>query len=706
MQVRYKNKTEPQFFPKQQSEINSIQGNSAVDKLVEDILHYEDKINNISQNINLKNKNNQEMIDNITRDVEKNNSRINLLEKFIEAEEEELGNFIQKKEEEKENINKLIGDLEQEMLNLKKLNENENIISELIKSVNEEMKVYEKDLERLGDKKKKIEKELNEFSIKKEALIDTISMLREEKENTQGDLVNLISKKESLEEIINVNNFSFFKGTNYSQEFTSSVNSLKSIELYNNEINLLDRNKLAQALYECLTEMFTFEISNRCLINSISTSKFLFKIDKLGFESLVKRSMDNYKEGKGLFNVDDFFFLITKKIYDLIYSTGAENRSFLKELNVEKLRIFLKHFFKVQYYEHIISYKINFLNKEYKLIKKDKQLTISDINNKTNQNLKKLDEIENKENELKNKVDCLLERTDDNGFKLSAIKECDRKLKLLIDNKTNLNVEIYSTKSKTKKRKETYYTQSLQISKINEELKWRKLEVENKLEKIISHNKEQIIIYRNKIAEKFQDIKSIIRARKDCYIDFSKTSNTVTKYIDKINHTFKDNQVEGNISPLKITSVKRLFSPERNKPIFEASRNLNEKIEKNNSEDNITDSGGNRSGSKNFRHLRSISQNEILLTPYMQTDIEKNKTHSRNSSMSKNSLFKDKNLNENLEKQKMKECVNKIKNQIEEVNHYKENDCKILEKVKFLFFNFKKFRFNLYLKAPSAIKEW
>jgi hypothetical protein len=739
-------------------DISPSQRNSPVDKLVEEILYLEDKINQISDSQICKNKSNQELLDNITRDIEKNNSRISLLQKFIEAEEEEINNFIQKKEEERDGINSLIKDLESEILNLKSLSEDGKINSDLFKLLNDDIKNLEKDLYKLQEKKIKLKKDLLEYEMKKDSCKESIIMLREEKNLIESELINLISKKESLEEIINVNNFSFFKGTQNSIDLTlTSVNSLKSIELYYNEINILEKNKLSSCLFETLIEMFTFEISNRYLTTSTSsyanTNNFLLKIDKLSFESLIKRSLDNYREGKGLFNVDDFFYLITKKIYDLLYTSGPENKLFLKELNVEKLRIFLKHFFKVQYYEQVIKTKLNFTNKEYKCIRKDKQLTLSDLESKIINCSKKLDEFEKKEKEMKSSMQELMEQTDENGVKLSALRDCDKKMKQLVDTKTNINIEIYSNKSKNKKRRENYILQIEEIKKINEELSDRKREVEECLENLSLKTKEQIIPIRNKIAEKFQEIKMLIRCKKDNSSNRSSSSTSredmhflqdlnknsemsevVSKYIDQINLTFKDNNIDGHISPLKITSVKRIFSknnsnsknssnsqmnspkktnPEKSnishlsnsnfKKISETSRNfvLNQKLEKNHSEDNIASERGSSvakksNTSKNFSkntpgHVRSISQcaNELTNKNYIQTDINSNthKIHSRNNSdYSNSSLFKPKQIKlteseYKPDKVKMKECIDKIKYQIEEDNWQRDNDGKILEKV-------------------------
>lgn len=743
-------------------DISPSQRNSPVDKLVEEILRLEDIINQISDSQILKNKSNQEFLDNITRDIEKNNSRINLLQKFIEAEEEEIKNFIKKKEEERDSINSLIKNIESEILNLKSLTEDGKLNSRLFKIRNEDIKNFEIDLSILQEQKIKLKKDLLEFEKKKNSFKESLVMLREEKYLIESELINLISKKESLEEIINVNNFSFFKGTHNSIDLTiTSVNSLKSIELFYIEINIIEKNKLSTCLYETLIEMFTFEISNRYLTTITGTNtpsygtanNFLLKIDKNSFQSLIKRSLDNYKEGKGLFNVDDFFYLITKKIYDLLY-TYIENKIYLKELNVEKLRIFLKHFFKVQYYEQIINDKLNFTNKEYKCIRKDKQLTIGEFEFKITNSSKKIEELERKEKEIKNSLKELIEQTDENGVNLSALRDCDKKMKQLVDNKTNINVEIYSNKSKNKKRRENYTLQIEEIQKINEELSIKKIEIKECIENLNLKSKEQIIPIRNKIAEKFQEIKMLIRSKKDItsYRTSSSTtrddtnyfqdlknngemSDVVSKYIDQINSTFKHNNIDGQISPLKITSVKRLFSknnsPSKNSPNFhmnspkkinlektnfshlsnsnfkknsETSRNFDsfQKLEKNNSEDNVTSERGSSihkksHTSQNFcqnipsRHKKSNSQFSYEMTSknYIQTDINSNTTmiHSRNNSdFCKSSLHKPKEIKlieskHKPDKEKMRDCIEKIKYQLDEDNLQKENDGRILEKV-------------------------
>jgi Tfp pilus assembly major pilin PilA len=382
-------------------------------------------------------------------------------------------------------------------------------------------------------------------------------MLKEDRMACDNEIINLISQKESLDEVLN--NYSFFKTSTGSLMDLPIVNSnsntnnkqnsngfnhnipYKYVDMLFHEIITLDFNLLNKTLFSSLCEVL-----KNCE-HKLITSSDISIIPREQILELLKKSIESMKEGYNIYSIDDFFILFCKKLLDIL--TSSIGGKITKEINVEKFRWFVKYHFKSNYYEGLITSKLSFLNKDYKFLKKEKQSFILEINNKCQGLLSRLEKLEIKENEIRNRIDLILEGKNSNLMdpRLFSLKHLDTKLLSLIELKNDLEKEIQNLNKKKDIIVNKYSEQITDMEKIAEILIRKKANKEEELSVLQIKSKEEIITLRNKISELFKEIKEQL---KDMNHDDGEDICKI--YLDKINETLNkkspQKKLERNLS--------------------------------------------------------------------------------------------------------------------------------------------------------------
>jgi hypothetical protein len=147
-------------------------------------------------------------------------------------------------------------------------------------------------------KEKEKQLQLNEENIKK--LNENLYMLKEEKFATENEIVNLISHKESLEEIIKT--YTIFINEPCIRESLQTLEEEFIFEFYSFEIEIIDKLSIIRRISNILSSLLKFDLNNNKSFYSICTVSF-----KL-FGS--NNSLDS----------NDIFLIFSKKVFEFFIS--------------------------------------------------------------------------------------------------------------------------------------------------------------------------------------------------------------------------------------------------------------------------------------------------------------------------------------------------------------------------------------------------
>ena len=289
-------------------------------------------------------------------------------------------------------------------------------------SVNSEIQKLKREIEINKASECVIINNYNEINSKIAQVEENLKMLKEEKNIIKSQLINLISCKETLEQIIkiNINGLDIHNKMNKREKEKDEKNIeengkekkynykwTKPIDLYIYELYVIDPKKAANNLCNDLFDLFNLnndgkkkdirnsdidvlrsKNNNSNSINIFSqyaSDKYLFKDSDDIFTN------DLFNLNSNLFSLDKNSLISTIQSEVEKFSTGRvysyktiseflENLSILiisKFQNVDiimsadSLTIYLSYFFKSLYYESIINSNIKFINKDYKMMKKE-----------------------------------------------------------------------------------------------------------------------------------------------------------------------------------------------------------------------------------------------------------------------------------------------------------------------------------------------
>ena len=421
---------------------------------------------------------------------------------------------------------------------------------------------------------------------------EILLMLNEDKICINEDLVNLISCKESLDNIIKyislnlnkciLNHFNNINDESKDSNILLDLNRKANIEIYYYEILTLDINiasiKLCKELFEIFdlnnrNEIYKYPETyknwkrsksiklNSPIINNItkiyqSLSNFPHIFYTNRNEESVK---DNNIESIGLLtntntniyrNKKDykksFIIIIKKEINNFInmkkkikVKNFLENLSIilinkLKNYNVflpssEILILYLSFFFKILYYENMIDKYFNFINKEYEIDKNKVKELISAINNE----LSKLKIKEEEINDEKMINEEKLKFIKNNNFNYLLQNEQNYiqiclKANELIKRNEILNEEIISEENNINQKK-------IMIKNKKNVINHKINIIDKKIEEIKEYqNKSNITQYQKKILEKYDSIKKQLKLYKNKHNSNLSRYNVIIEDINKI----------------------------------------------------------------------------------------------------------------------------------------------------------------------------
>ena len=480
------------------------------------------------------------------------------------------------------------------------INENQKIINSGKNKkyiLNNEIKIINEILLDINQKEK-------EINLKTDEIKEIILMLKEEKESTKRELINLISYKESIDTIIKINLHSMIQDNSLETIINNNENNINNskvpknkwtepIKLYLYEISSLNPIDIAKSLSDNIFSILDINNDNLFLNNEndndnkdnendkfkdsttfnkniISNTNFEENDFSLNISSILPKEKYNSKnilknlikkEFENFFNINvnknNSFNSIEHFLDKISGLLISEMEKMSNNMNINSnycisqnnLIVYLSYFMKSFYYKNIIDIKIKFINKEYKNIKnmykqKLNKLKLDfDIYNSNKYKLN--DRIRISQEQLKlldNNQNTIndLKIDTDEENYLNICKEGNR----LISQKKKINDIICLYKDKIKIQENMINNE---INKINNELDIinKEINVINKgFEKEKIKANEKIIQNRKIISEKYKKIKNIFNTFK------KKHGNNISIYnnlLNSINETLINKNKNQNI---------------------------------------------------------------------------------------------------------------------------------------------------------------
>ena len=533
--------------------------------LVDDIYEYEEKILEINTYLEKNKSQNSEA--NITSLKKKENSykdKLNLIKIKSNDEIKKKQNMIEAKKKILKDIENQISSYISKLSEFNTLSFNSLIMTKYIISnninefltkeqidniINSSMKEENKIIEEKGkeNKKENMNEEIEKIKNKINEIKENLLMMKEEKKGINDEIIELISKKETVDSLVKSSLINLYENSNY-----NNSNIIPEIQIY--ELNFNDTNKIAKDICDELYEVFDIKnkeknknkISNKELSLNISSIKLKNEEDntfnKKNLEILIKSELDtfllNQIKNKEIINnlMNNLCIIISTKLQLLN----------VEDISSDKLKAYLLYYFKSIYYDNIIENKFKFINKEYKIIKKEKKKNLENLKDE-------LSLLENKNSEIKNKNNKSQNNKNKNEINLTNneqeyIRICSKGNSLLKQKEelviviNNLEKEIENIKIENQE----------EIEKIETELNIIKEEINN-----LTNNEEKkkvklqndIINYRKIISDKFDSIKKQLQNYKNKY---GSNLGIYNRLIDGINETikliYKENNNSDNIS--------------------------------------------------------------------------------------------------------------------------------------------------------------
>ena len=537
-------------------------------ELVDNILSTEDKIKDIEYSIdNIDEKKGLGLkLINLKKEMNNNISSINDLKKEISEKEKKFNEY---KIKNNSNIKKIENEIKEkeEKLNKILLNKNNEIYKisyeKIEKIINkkkdcDELKKIKKEINLNENIKKNLEKIINEKINEREEITEKLLMLREEKNNLNIQLINLISKKESIEELYKLyfynlnNNINECNGGNQEKKFIKSNyknNDLK-INIFHFEISKIN-------IYKCSNDISNILVKFIFSQNKEDNNKF----NQEKISQIIKKDL-NYIIQENLFNfiqidlkkinsnkIEKFFLFLANQILNKIQI----------EIKIEKIINLIKYIFKVNYYEIIITNDINFINTDYKILKKENKKNLLEKQNEINKLINKKEEIEFLLNQI-NEKKIILEKTNN---KLINLTSEERKYINLNEEISELNNNIKNICYEIEEKEQTLEIlikekkEKINNINLNNRNLEKKIELVNKnIKKENEEKKKEIEKLKESIKEKFKMIKIQLMIYKKKHGNNLELYN---KFVEKINNNLKIKNLLNNDSMLDNSSYMNII---------------------------------------------------------------------------------------------------------------------------------------------------
>ena len=416
-----------------------------------------------------------------------------------------------------------------------------------------------------------LEENINKLKDKINEINETLMMMKEEKKNVNNEIIELISCKETIDSLVkislnnlNENNFNEMSNRQVDveeNEFNNEENNNMILpEIYSYELNLLDTAKTSKNICNELYDLFNIKSNennnNNLLNNNMKSNNDIGKYNKelsLSLSTIKPKKMDEDNYNKNNLEILikselDTFLLNEIKNKDIInnlldnlciiISTKLQLLE-VDDISNEKLKMFLLYYFKSIYYDYIIENKFKFINKEYKLLKKEGKKNLNSLQNELNILESKRDEVMSNKKNNKNK-NYSNNRNEVGQINLTKeeqeyIQICSKGNSLLKQKEELINIINSLEKSIEKLKNEN----EEEINKINVELNDIILQINNLTnseEKTKIKLNDDILNYRKIISDKFDLIKKQLQKYKSKY---GSNLGIYNRLIDGINDTIK-----------------------------------------------------------------------------------------------------------------------------------------------------------------------
>ena len=602
-------------------------------------------------------------------------------------------------------------------------------IEEVVTAMNQsddniiEVQKTKKDIEHSEAMQLSLKKQIDDTKMKLNEIENILYMMKEEKISIKEELINLISQKESLEEIVKLSIINMSSSNvNGKRSFPLNNPQEKAIELFSYEINHIDLNKVTNAICDGIMEIVESSNQSNNVIMELNIGEVRNGsqsnvsnnahqgINREYLEKIIKEEISNFNKSIKVYVASPVNSLITSLaniILNSILSYDASQRednhnlfgdmnlvNFNTNITSQSLSYYLICVFKVFYYESLIESKITFTTKEYKVMKKEASrqieilhLNITKLTTKLEDNEAKCIEMQNKlkvlnEQGEKNKQSGMnsLTQSEKNYIEISSKGNIALKRKEDIDNDIKLIKEQISSISKEKEN---------EVDKIKKEQSDTKLNIEllqNEAEASKLKSNEEIIQLRKQIGDKFQIIKTQLQLYKQKH---GSNLDIYNKLIDSINTTIKSTYTK---KPMSTISTQKNFFYENS--IFHSERKkhrnrslMNDKLPNNDNDDFINDTLTSKRASSNSKPQYQINKMSVNIdkTPIKKdnniTTVQTNnfnisahhRTNSAISSQPKNDTL---NSSTNIwieEREKLAKTIQNLKETISNLNNNPNN---------------------------------
>ena len=525
----------------------------------------------------------------------------------------------------------------------------EKIVNSKISNLNKQIANDIKMKEEIVNNKNIIICKINEID-------ENLKMLKEEKNIIKLELVNYISCKESIDSVIksninsilininNYNNNSNKQNNNYLYENAwKEILELDSYELkyinpiacsqgiVNDIFGLLDQNNIIKNNKKGKNLNKNRSASNLNLIPNLKSNDELNYMNK-SYYNYNKENINIIKSNQrnGLQN------LITSEINNIISNNNKLINYYLKKLankiiikinefgyndnkiyiNLNNLIIYLSFYLKKTYYKSVINIKLQFLNKDYKYMKKEfnkiKLFLIQDLKN-----------LEDNINNINNEI--LLIEKEIKSLEKNSFDNKDFSNYLSIDEKNYIKIykninDLIEKKNNILQNIEKYEnTNNIKIQEINSKINNLNNNI-NEIDKQINEIKNYIIINKSNLD------KEILEAKKNV----SEKYNDIKNRLKIIKKKYENNNM--NKYNAFIGNIKNLIKNKYYKSLINLENIFSFNNQNNNSIKNIKFINGELLSSRSFKELSLYkNNNKISNENSIITNIEKNELENTSS---------------------------------------------------------------------------
>ena len=499
---------------------------------VEKIFQNQSKINNIKNEMILNEKEGLGLIiNNLEKELNKNDSIIKKYNNEIENIKKNYKKNFLKQNLKLKKIEKDIKDLNIKLKNI--INNKNNDIYKLTYSRIEEIFEKKKNLEILKNINNEINNNINneillennnkKFNEKKIFYKENLNMIEEENNLMNIHTNNLISKKETIEEIINIffNKINNPKNNNINFNFEIYHYELSNINIYNCSENI--SNKIINYLTNFYDENNFNNNENNFELDFNDKSFIIKNLNLIHTEIkniLLKQFANFINEKSNLFTsymMKNFLLNCSKKILNIFSLNNINIDSNI--FNKENLSNFIKLNIKLDYLGNILENNLNYLNKNLKtsqkiFSKKLYDLSLIKFEEKKNLLNKKINDL----NDKKKIIEKNLLNSSPSQKEYIYLSEKSNKLlneKKLLENdsenkKNNLDYEINKINEKISELKNKNFNLETEINelkkKFNNENFNKNFEIEKyekKIEKYYKNINNLILKYKKKYGTNF-----------------------------------------------------------------------------------------------------------------------------------------------------------------------------------------------------------